>query len=261
LLTTLRKRRKNGDLYERDEAVEAQIKTLVGLAEGDLIRACTTGKSSPDYVRSECVLHLLRRARGAGLLAIYEQLYKILIYRVLRQLPRPEAADGRTAATMEMRVRQYALDQFRDFLTIDARGYAERLDFFEVRFEAAVARLRADGRRVAWREGRRIKPLLDEETGEVLSAVEKAAGAYDPFETLAKNTLDYRIHLDEAIDALPPEQSEIVEMLRRQMPIDSKDPGVETIVKVTGLAEKTVRNRRDKAFAAIRRFLTQENAS
>jgi hypothetical protein len=41
------------------------------------------------------------------------------------------------------------------------------------------------------------------------------------------------------------------------MLIESKDPTVMTITKVIGCAEKTIRNRRDKAFAALRAALTK----
>jgi DNA-directed RNA polymerase specialized sigma24 family protein len=67
----------------------------------------------------------------------------------------------------------------------------------------------------------------------------------------------YRLRLEAAIDALPPEQSRIIHMLRKDIPIDSKDPNVFTIAKALGRSEKTVRTYRDKAYAALRIAMRQ----
>ena len=47
-------------------------------------------------------------------------------------------------------------------------------------------------------------------------------------------------------------------MLLQELPIDSKDKEVKTIVKVLGCSEKTVRNRRDRAFVKLRDALKEE---
>lgn len=261
-LTPLRKRRLDGRPYERDPEVESRIGSLTKLGDPDLIRACNLPSSNPNYVRSECVLYLLRHAYGARALALSEQLHKILVRRLLKQMPRAEAADGKTALVHSLRVRDYVLDRFTDLLASDGQAYEERLDFYEVRFASAIARLRDSAERAVTREERKAKPLFHEETGDVLANVEEAAGASDPFTIATKYATDYRSELDAAINRLPPEQREIVEMLvHRGMPIESKDPNVESIVRATGLAEKTVRNRRDRALESLRRLLTQEDAS
>lgn len=105
---------------------------------------------------------------------------------------------------------------------------------------------------VAWGDENRSQPLeYDEESGELSPEVE-AAGTHDPFTASDFDDPAYRLHLDAAIDALPPEQSRIVHMLRQGFPIDSKEPEVMTVAKALGRAEKTVRTYRDKSFAALR---------
>jgi hypothetical protein len=47
-------------------------------------------------------------------------------------------------------------------------------------------------------------------------------------------------------------------LLRQGFPIDSQEPGVQTIVGILRCAEKTVRNRRNKAYEAIRKALEEE---
>ena len=41
-------------------------------------------------------------------------------------------------------------------------------------------------------------------------------------------------------------------MLRQEVPIESKDPSIESISKVLGKSEKTIRTHRDKAFASLK---------
>jgi DNA-directed RNA polymerase specialized sigma24 family protein len=48
-------------------------------------------------------------------------------------------------------------------------------------------------------------------------------------------------------------------MLRQGFPIDSKDPQAMTVAKALGKSEKTIRLHRDRAFAALRAALSQEN--
>lgn len=260
--TPLRKRRLNGSLYERDSSVEIQITWLISLSAAELGRASAAPKSSADYIRSEAILYFIRNAAFENQDALREQLHKVLFQRLLRQCPRVEAADGKTVSALKLRVRQGMIDRFTDLLMSDGRAYEERLDFYEVRFGSAVAKLRVDAERLAVREERKSKPLLDEATGEVRAMVEAAAGADDPFAVATKYTTDYRSRLDAAINRLPTEQKEIIDMLFcEKLPIESKDPAVVSIVARTGLSEKTVRNRRDRALEALRHILTEEDAS
>jgi DNA-directed RNA polymerase specialized sigma24 family protein len=69
---------------------------------------------------------------------------------------------------------------------------------------------------------------------------------------------DYRSYLLTAIDSLPDDQRRVVTMLLQDIPIDSKDETTITIVKTLGCSEKTVRNRRDRAYDALRKALDKE---
>ena len=85
--------------------------------------------------------------------------------------------------------------------------------------------------------------------------MESAVGSYDPFESDEFDNKDYRLLLDDAIDRLPELQRRIVVMWRQDIPIESNDPSVESISKVLGKSEKTIRTHRDRAFASLKRFL------
>jgi DNA-directed RNA polymerase specialized sigma24 family protein len=82
--------------------------------------------------------------------------------------------------------------------------------------------------------------------------VESLVGNYNPFDPDELDMKNYRLLLDDAIGSLPELQRRIVVMLRQEVPIESKDPSIESISKVLGKSEKTIRTHRDKAFASLK---------
>jgi len=176
MLTALRKRKLDGKLYTRTAAVEAKLTELVELSRDDLIVRCEiTAKADQNYVPTECLVYFVRATRHDSSEAWFERLYKELIRRVLQRLPREAKTSSGETLTSE-RIRETVLDRFLQMLAIDRQGYCDRLDFLEVAFDSALASLRMDGRRSAWRDEKRSAPLEDEETGEVLAVVEEARG-------------------------------------------------------------------------------------
>lgn len=254
MVTPLRKKTLDGKRYTRDEKIEARLAELEGLTRDELIVRCGIRKrDDPDYVPSECLVYFVRASRSDNNNVGFECLYKILAERVLRSLPRAESADGKTASMTKTIIRDKVFDRFIELLSQDRKEYSEKLDYFEVRFDGALANLRRDAQKQAWRnENRSVSLEYDEETGELTEEVERAAGSFDPFSQSEIDDPDYRSVLDAAIDTLPPEQMRIIEMLRMGVPIDSKDADAVTIAKVLGKSEKTIRTHRDKAFAALR---------
>ncbi len=254
IVTPLRKRRLSGELYERDPTVEALIDKLAALPREALIaRAAITKRADPGYVPSECLVYFIRASRHDNGEVWFERLYRILTERVLRSLPRAESSDGKTESLTRGVVRDKVFGRFVELLSADRAAYVDKVDYFEVRFDGALASLRRDAQGQAWRDENRTQPLeYDEESGEVSLEGEAASMTYDPFAGSDFDNPTYRSRLDAAIEALPTEQSRIIHMLRQGFPIDSKEPDVMTIAKALGRSEKTVRTYRDKAFAAVR---------
>ena len=262
VVTPLRKRTLEGAVYTRNAKIEALLAELERLPPADLVARCLIQeRSDPGYVPSECVLYLVRATRADNSDVHFERFYKILIARVLSALPKAETLGGglvRVSQT-KSRIRDAASGRFVGLLAADRRAYSEKLDYFEVRFDGAVANLRRDAQDQAWREEKRSAPLeFDSETNEPSVDVEKAAGSYDPFGGGEFGNADYRSRMDTAIDRLPPEQIRIIEMLRQGFHIDSKDPEAMTIAKALGKSEKTIRLHRDRAFATLRAALSPE---
>lgn len=259
LIAPLRKKTLDGKLYQRTAEIEAKLIELFALSREDVIaRAQIRSRSDPRWVPSECLLHIIRASRTNNTDIQFERLFRILMDRVMRSLPRPESRDGRTMSLSRSNIRDKVFGRFVELLSMDRNSYSEKLDYFEVRFDGALASLRRDAQEQVWRDENRSAPLeYNEETGEPSADVEQAAEHYDPFAEVEIDGEAYRSRLDAAIDALPPEQSRIIEMLRQEIPIDSKDPGAMTIAKALGRSEKTVRTYRDKAFAALRAALAK----
>lgn len=254
MVTPLRKQTLEGALYKRDANIEAKLGELENLTQDELVAQCSIrSRDDPNYVPSECLVYFVRASHSSSNMASFERLYRILAERVLRTLPRAESADGKTASMTKTIIRDKVFDRFIELLSRDRNEYSEKLDYFEVRFDSALANLRRDAQKQAWRdENRSVSIEYDEETGELTEEVERAVGSFDPFYQSDIDDPDYRSQLDAAIDTLPPKQMRIIEMLRKGIPIDSKDADAVTIAKVLGKSEKTIRTHRDKAFAALR---------
>lgn len=254
MVAQLRKRQLDGSLYVRPSAVENALVELEKLSRDELARRCAIRRrDDPEFVPDECLMYFVRASRADNSEAHFDTLFKLLDERVLRRLPRPDSADGETTSLKLEKIRDKVRDRFLARLSEDRQAYCDKLDYFEVRFESALKRLRQTALEEVWRDENRHEMLgTDEETGELSPEVESAAGSINPLENEISGLDAYRSALDAAIDTLPPEQIRIIEMMRGGIPIDSKDPQAITIAKTLGKSEKTVRLWRDKAFATVR---------
>lgn len=250
----LRKLLPDGSPYSRVTETDESLRELVALADGELIRRSEEkNRQSPDYIKSECLLYLVRNKNRMLSRRVHEQLFKTLLERVMKA-----TWSGKRDDTIDLtasRIHQELTDRFLEMLLRDQAEYVEGLDFYEIRFDKAVASLRRDVRKVIEREQGRGVPLEDPETEEISVQVEEAVGVENP---IAGELLDrqvYRLRLAAAIDTLPPLQRRIVEMLKNEIPIESNDAHAVTISKLLGKTSKTIRTNRDLAFAELKRIL------
>ena len=183
--------------------------------------------------------------------------------RVLRSLPKAESPDGRTESYSRGLIREKVFGRVQELLAADRASYSERLDYFEIRFDGALANLRRDAQEQVWRDENRSVPLdMDDETGEPSLEVERAAAEHiNPFDSPHMEDRVFRLRLEAAIESLPVEQRSVIEMIRQEIPIDSKEPGAMTIASVLGRSEKTIRNYRNKAVASLRADLSDGDTS
>lgn len=244
----LRKYKPDGTPYFRRNEVEAELQSLTGISETELERrASQWSAKDPDFVSPEALLYFVRNAAPG---AHRDKLTVNLLVRLIRRVPSIANAGGDTVSLTRMNIREEVRDHFIDLLLSDREQYDDRLDYYEVNFNHAVAVDRHDANARHWKRENRTAELENED-GEVSTKVE-AVVKYDPFDADELDKKDYRLRLDDAIDSLPDLQRRIVVMLRQEIPIESKDPSVESISKSLCRSEKSVRMHRDKAYASLK---------
>lgn len=249
LIEPLTRRKKDGTIYLRPDNVEPLLTTLAELPRDVLLeRSRIRDRKNADYIPSECLLHFIRASRRDNSDAWFERQYKILVERVLRALPRVETS-GDQASLANERIRNAVFDRFVELLAKDRREPDNKLDFFEVRFDLAIKRLRVDAQERVWGEHNRTDSM-DDDTGGVGDDVAEAASA-NPFDSDALFDPIFRERLYVAIDALPPEQSRTMHLLLLEWQIHSSDPEVMTIAKALGCTDRSVRNYRDRAIKTL----------
>jgi hypothetical protein len=259
-IAPLKKKKSNGELYTRLPEIEAKLVALRTLTRDEIAARCAVQNREPDnYLPSECLVHLVREHRTRPFDACSEVLFGTLMERVLHGLPKSESCDGESERLTDGNVRDEGKYRFLEMLGRDRlQEYVEALDFFEIRFAKALSKLRVDAQRKVYRREDPLENIeFDCETGEVAEKVERAAGSFDPFESEKICNFDYLLHLDKAIDALPDLKKAIVEMIRKGIPIESKEPSIVNISNILGKTPKTIRTHRDKAYASLRVKLTK----
>jgi DNA-directed RNA polymerase specialized sigma24 family protein len=260
----LRKVRPDGDPYRRPDEVERAIAVLLQLPAGQVAeRSQIEDPEHPDYVPAECVLYFVRRLAPDADKDALNRLFAALRQRVLRAVPvsaRRVAGSAKLAErATDLEVRDAVMDKFQELLCGDRREYDPRLDFYECRFNAALARLRATARRDVRRDESCREPAAFGVPAEPSADVESALAAMRGSGDGEGIDFLYRSKLRAAISSLPPDERRVVELLLDEVPIDSQDKEVFTIVKALGCSEKTVRNRRDRAFQRLRDAMNEED--
>jgi hypothetical protein len=254
----LTKQKPDGTIYSRRADVEGALERLVELPRSEVIAALKIRDARSDlHVQSECVVHLIRAARNDNDQSYFAELYRELMRRIGAVLPRVEGErSGMVENVHAADARDRVRDLFNERLSVDRAEPGSALDYFEVMFADAIAALRKTAMKRATRQAARSERIEADETNEPSLAVEKAVGSLDLKQELQSEDPIYRSRVVAAIQALPDKQRRVIEMILQEMPIDSSDEGVLSIRKAIGVSsEKTVRNRRDAAFASIRKAL------
>ena len=127
------------------------------LPASELVRRARIEQAEdPDYVPSECVLFFVRRPSIGDDETVFHDLFVVLRQRVLRAVPVPgrrlAGANKFAEKATDLEVREAVLQKLQELLCGDRGEYDERLDFFECRFNQALAFLRSTARRSVRRE-------------------------------------------------------------------------------------------------------------
>jgi hypothetical protein len=220
-IAPLRHRTRDGAIYVRPHEVQAEIAELLALAPDGLMARCRVRRRADSgYVRSECLVHLVRGRSVPLPMKALECVFRELLRRVLAKVWSSEEEDRRYAEA----VREELRDQFQQFLAHDGSGYADRLDYFEMRFDSGLAKLRMDAAKKVGRAAKRERavPLAESESGEFTEEVERGLRGGSPIRLENPEDPDSRSRLDAAIDGLPTLQQQILHMYRQDIPFESQ---------------------------------------
>ncbi len=255
---------KTGMAYDRQQ-YQQSLERLYDLPIEEVAeRAGITDMDDPKYVPSECIIHFVRKSKENGDSSAYESLFLALRNRIMRSVPvrtrRVRGVSGPAELDSEGQIQELVLFRFQKLLCLDREAYDDKLDFYECRFNAAIAALRSTARRdVRKKENRRMRlgggeigP--DEELDEIVAIAK-------PHKSQQSGDLLYRLSILDAINSLPHEEKRVVELLIEGFPIDSKDPNVQTIAKLLKCSPKTVQLRRNRAKIWIDAALNAEEVA
>lgn len=241
----------DGVPYARPRDIDEQIDelhTLVG-EERDR-RMAILDPRNPEYVRSECLLHFLRGSRMDNSDQRFQSLYQLLIMRVRQALPGGRRRPNGPINTAEERAAAAAESRFIEMLVNDRNGYDDRLDFFEAKFAFAVKSLRRTALSKMYKEKGREAQLPED--ADSIDAAHASSMGFNPINPDKYSDPIYRVRLRDAIHALPDDLRKVLILDMAGIPFTSKDPAIATIGSLVGCGEQTARQRRDRAYAALR---------
>lgn len=238
--------RKTGNLYIRPTNIEAAIDAALAQNLTTLCSwAAVQDSHSPEYLPSECLVHLIREARrrddeatmNALLPPLLERCKGILLHNVSDEIP--------NAAFL----RDEILGQFAELFANDGHDENhDELDFFEVRFNSAFMTLRFDILREETKAYTRHILLPDTQESEPIgdgeyfvSLSEKLLIPATQESSLALKTLI------KAIKSLPPDELNAVVLRVMGYEEESEDPNKTTVATLCGVTGRTIRNRLNRA--------------
>ncbi len=246
-------------MYTRPRVVEAQIDEAVCLSRSDLrARLSIADRNAASYLRSECLVHLVREGRRSDDQQMMSAVLPVLLRRcegiLLSKVPDNKLPDAAS-------LRQEILEEVADLFVTDGMGdFPNELDFYECKFNLAFRTLRLDVvDRVVRRRTREIDVVelpLFEKAREPDAYVDAFAKVSDAFK--AKPTQEWdvlREELREAIEDLPADERDAVVLVHGLgYKVESVDPDEETAATRCSCTGRTIRNRLASAAAMLSRF-------
>jgi hypothetical protein len=248
----LTKYSKEGALYTRPPAVEANIDGALLIDLPTLRgRLLVTDKAAPDYLRSECLVHLVRDAHRSGDVTRRDGVFTVLLGRC-EAILKAKISDRLPNAG---ELRELVLSELGELLIADGTGdHPDELDFYECRFNLAFRTLRIDVVTRELDEVNRAANLPEErDSGEPDAYEDAFARVSEAFQTPA--TQQRALFLEDllkAIKALPPDERKaviLIHFLGYDEESDKSDKvTAATLCNCTG---RTIRNRLSRAAAKL----------
>lgn len=140
---SLTRQNRQGEVYQRTEAVEKQIRFALDLEPAAVIEAAQIRDyRARNYLQEECLVYLVREYKSRGERGVVEKLSEILLQRCAKYVNdgvrnlRSETGDH--SRTVEHAFRDVVEELFKQILDLDS----DKGDFLQVRFWVVVDKLR-----------------------------------------------------------------------------------------------------------------------
>lgn len=255
----LKRKMRDGTPYERPAEIEAWLNKLETVEVAERLKQFEAlSRKSPGYVPSEALVYFLRRAWADGAHGDFERIFRVLMKRIQQSLC-SVIPDSRMVGAQD--IREEIMGRFVEWIAKDCKARSGQLDFYEIRFDKAFVTLRTSVLRKIGPAVVDVVPLgrTDEDGLEISPEVEAAAANFLRGDPSKLDDPAFRLELTGAIDGLPEDQKQVIGLLLQGFQIDSKDKNVMTIANILQCDERTVRNRRDRAYKALKTILQEEN--
>jgi RNA polymerase sigma factor (sigma-70 family) len=228
-------------VYTRLPAIEAAIDDALAQDLSALRESLgETNANAPDYLKSECLVYLLRDAIRRGDEGRQYMLLQTLLTRCEANL---KGTVRRTLPNAEQ-IREDVLGELGLLFAKDAADEAvDELDYYECSFDSAFRTLRIGVLRREKRKTKDVVPLPDSH-----GTPDEAAIGHIEEMLQTRACHDDSLRLDELLDGLPPLEREAV-VLRYIMgfEISSDDPEKETVATRCGVSSRTIQTRLKQA--------------
>jgi len=257
VIPPLRQTSVEGVLYSRRKHVEEAIKKSMELTFSELIEAGgILNHHDKNFIPGEVLIFRLRLTRDNNSDDQFIKLHELVMARVRKACPKAwhnisgNHLGGEAARNAEISER--VCQKVEDLLLKDKIAYYNKLDYWEVSFNGAIAKLRSTEKRTSRRrENPKTTIEYQDGSGEVKGDVEAALASMQRSSFTKEENLSYRIQVRAAIDQLPDKERKVINMLLAEIPMNSSDPKKTSITKLLGCTPKTVRNRRDSAIVKL----------
>lgn len=250
----LTKKDNDGNLYIRPEAIEAIDTALKQDLAVLQLRAEVMDKESPNYLRTECLVHIIRRAKRVGDERTMSALLPWLLARcegvLLKRIPdsRPNGAE----------IREDILGEFSVLFAEDGSGeHPDELDFYECRFNLAFRTFRTGLLRSETAHAGPLKPFPAEEEAGFFAEDEERVTALPEALRNQPRQLESACYSEllNAVNALPSdERKAVVLCCVLGLKEESNDPAEPAASKLCGVTPRTIRNRLERAARKLSQF-------
>jgi hypothetical protein len=237
--------------------IEAKIDAALAQDRSALRQRSTViDRSSPDYLPSECLIHLIREGMRSGDNGMANALVPVLLARCEANL-KAKIPDGHLANAAI--IRDEALGQFGELLASDGFGKnPDELDYFECRFNRAFRSFRIDIVRVAIAQSTGLVSLseIPDDEQDVADDIKAWTQIREALRTPGNQ--EHTVQLNELLEALRklPEDERKAVFLCRVLGFDeeSEDPTKITAATLCNTTGRTIRNRLTRAAKKLAKF-------